>query len=116
MSQTSANGLGLQLPGEWMLAPSYTVVCVTHVVTEVTGSVTWMCVPSRFFQARTSAHRYVVEDCSCWMVGRCARRVGAIYEKRSALVHSGKEEVTEDYLESLDGFIESMKYSVPLGW
>jgi hypothetical protein len=53
---------------------------------------------------------------SWWMVGWCARRVGAIYEKRSALVHSGKEEVTEDYLESLDGFIESMKYSVPLGW
>ena len=79
-----------------------------------------------------------------------ARRVGVIYDKRSALVHPGEEEVTEDDfrlvsllfrwslsriirlysekgisrisktssvdLESLDGFIESMKYSVPLGW
>jgi hypothetical protein len=30
------------------------------------------------------------------MVGWCERRVGAIYEKRSALMHSGKDEVTED--------------------
>ena len=80
-----------------------------------------------------------------------AKRVGMIYDKRSALVHQDAgEEITEDDfiyasnimrlslhrilrlynekgvrrvskastvdLQSLDGFIESMKYSVPLGW
>jgi hypothetical protein len=81
-----------------------------------------------------------------------AKEIGAMYEKRSGLVHQDKEEITvteEDFdfasmvfrwslhrilrlysekgirriskkstvdLESLDGFIESMKYSAPLGW
>ena len=38
MSQTSANGLGLRLPDKWMFDPGYTEVCVTRVVTAVTGS------------------------------------------------------------------------------
>jgi len=80
-----------------------------------------------------------------------AKRVGMIYDKRSALVHQDAgEKITEDDfifasnimrlslqrilrlyndkgirrvsktstvdLQSLDGFIESMKYSLPLGW
>jgi hypothetical protein len=80
-----------------------------------------------------------------------AKKVGMIYDKRSALVHQDAgEEITEDDFrfasmimrfslhrilrlynekgitrvsktstvdpQSLDGFIESMKYSVPLGW
>jgi hypothetical protein len=37
MSQTSANGLGLRLPDKWVFDPGYTKVCVTRVVTAVTG-------------------------------------------------------------------------------
>jgi len=105
------------------------------------------------YLGKSSKDTLTEEECNKSRAGAradLARRVGTIYGKRSALVHPGEEEVTEDDfhlasmlfrwslsriirlysekgirrisktssldLESLDGFIESMKYSVPLGW